>query len=163
MSFERAKRGLGRFGYIWVILGGILAVIGIILLIMGKVNSGDAADTVTVSMLYHAGITDLVLGLIGLDTGYRCFKATKDLKKVKDVITIARIFILLAILAMLAGFVRGTLAANTVSSCITTIIVNGFMLYIAYVVKKGLKAENAEAAETAEKTETTETAETTEN
>jgi hypothetical protein len=40
------------------------------------------------------------------------------------VITIARIFIGLAVLSILAGFVRGTLAANSLSSCIASIAVS---------------------------------------
>ena len=145
MSLERAKRGLSRFGYIWMILGGLLAVIGIILLIGGKSAAADVARAENASKFFHAGITNIVLGLIGVDTGYRCFKATKDSKKVKDVITIARIFILLAVLAMLVGFVRGTLAASTVSSCIVTIVVSGLLLYVASIVKKGNEADKIES------------------
>ena len=92
-------------------------------------------------MFFHAGITNLVLGLVGIDTGYRCFKAGKDGSKVKSVITIARIFIGLAILSILAGFARGTLAANSISSCIASIAVNGILLYEAHIVKKGNEAD----------------------
>ena len=137
MSLEKAKRGLKRFGYIWIICGSFLAIIGIVLLLGGKVAMADAARAENAQMFFHAGITNLILGLVGIDTGYRCFKAGKDGSKVKSVITIARIFIGLAVLSILAGFVRGTLAANSLSSCIASIVVNGLLLYEANIIKKG--------------------------
>ena len=137
MSLEKAKRGLKRFGYIWVICGAFLAIIGVILLIGAKAATADAERAVNAPMFLHGGITNLILGLVGIDTGYRCFRAAKDSSKINTVCTIARIFILLAVLALVAGFVRGTLAANNVSSCIVSIVVNGILLYEAGVVKKG--------------------------
>ena len=141
MSLEKAKRGLKRFGYIWIICGSVLAILGIVLLLGAKVAMADAARAENAPMFFHAGITNLILGLVGIDTGYRCFKAGKDGSKVKSVITIARIFIGLAVLSILAGFVRGTLAANSLSSCIVSIVVNSILLYEAHVVKKGNEAE----------------------
>ena len=137
MSLEKAKRGLKRFGYIWVICGGILAIIGVILLFGAKAANADAERAVNAPIFLHAGITNLVLGLVGVDTGYRCFKAVKDSSKINTVCTIARIFILLAVLAIVAGLVRGTLAANSLSSCIASIVVNGLLLYEANIIKKG--------------------------
>ena len=141
MSLEKAKRGLKRFGYIWIICGSVLAILGIVLLLGGKIAMADAARAENAPMFIHAGITNLILGLVGIDTGYRCFKAGKDGSKVKSVITIARIFIGLAVLSILAGFVRGTLAANSLSSCIASIVVNSILLYEAHVVKKGNEVE----------------------
>ena len=142
MSLERAKSGLKRFGYVWVICGGILAVIGVILLIGAKAATADAERAVDAPVFLHGGITNLILGLVGVDSGSRCFRAAKDSSKINTVITIARIFILLAVLAIVAGFVRGTLAANSVSSCIASIVVNGLLLYEANIVKKGNTADN---------------------
>ncbi|MBR4575463.1 MAG: hypothetical protein IKO16_11185 [Lachnospiraceae bacterium] len=136
MSMERAKRGLKRFGYIWVICGGFLVIIGVILLLGAKAATADAERAINAPTLLHGGITNLVLGLVGIDSGYRCFRAVKDSSKIKSVCTIARIFILLAVLAIVAGLVRGTLAANSLSSCIASIVVNGVLLYEANIVKK---------------------------
>ena len=143
MSLEKAKRGLKRFGYIWVICGGFLAIIGVILLIGAKAATADAERAINAPMFLHGGITNLVLGLVGVDSGYRCFRAAKDSSKINTVITIARIFILLAVLAIAAGLVRGTLAANYLSSCIASIVVNGLLLYEAHIVKKGDEADNS--------------------
>ncbi len=127
-----------RFGYFWVICGGVLAVIGVILLFGAKAATADAERAVNAPMFLHGGITNLVLGLVGIDSGYRCFRAVKDSSKIKSVCTIARIFILLAVLAIVAGLVRGALAANSISSCIASIVVNGVLLYEANIVKKGI-------------------------
>lgn len=137
MSVEKAKIVLKRYGYIWVICGGFLAVIGGILLFSSKVAAADATRAANAPMFLHAGITNLVLGLIGVDTGYRCFCAAKDSSKVKTVRNIALIFIALAVIALVVGGVRGTLAANTVSSCIASIIVNCILLYVTNVAGKG--------------------------
>ena len=143
MSLERAKSGLKRFGYVWVICGGFLAIMGILLLIGGKAAAADASRAENAASFIHAGITNLVLGLIGVDTGYRCFRASKDSSKIGTVCTVARIFIGLAILAILVGFVRHTLAASSVASCLATIVVNAILLYEAHIVKKGNKADNS--------------------
>lgn len=143
MSLEKAKRVLKNYGYIWVICGAILAIIGVILLLGAKVATADAERAVNAPMLFHGGITNLILGLVGVDTGYWCFRAVKDSSKLKTVSTIARIFILLAVLAVVVGLVRGTLAANSISSCIASIAVNGILLYAANIVKKGNEADNS--------------------
>lgn len=140
MSFEKAKRVLRNYGYIWVICGAFLAIIGVILLLGAKAATADAERAVNAPMLLHGGITNLILGLVGVDTGYWCFRAVKDSSRVKTVSTVAWIFILLAVLAMVAGLVRGTLAANSMSSCIASIAANGLMLYAANIVRKGNEA-----------------------
>lgn len=137
MTVENAKSGLKRFGYIWVICGGILAIIGIALLIGGYVASSDAERAVNAPGLYHAGITNLILGIIGIDSGYRCFKAVKDTSKINTVRNIAIIGIGLAVIAIVAGCIRGVLAANNLSSCIVAIVIFGLLLYEVMVIKKG--------------------------
>ena len=143
MSLERAKKILKRFGYIWVICGSFLAIIGIILLIGGKAAQADVSRAENASKFLHAGITNLILGLVGIDSGYRCFRAVKDSSKIKTVHNIAFIGMGLAIIAILGGIVKGTLAANSLSSCIAVIVVNVLLLYVAHVVKTKSESEGS--------------------
>ena len=142
MDLERAKKGIKRFGYIWVICGGFLAIMGIALLLGAKVASADVARAENASKFLHAGITNLLLGLVGVDTGCRCFRAVKDSSKINTVRRIAIILIGLAVIAIISGLVRGTLAANSVSSCLSSIVVNGLLLYETNIVKKGTETDS---------------------
>lgn len=142
MSLERAKKGIKRFGYIWVIVGAIVLVLGVILILGGRVAAADVEKAENAARFTYSGIVNVILGLVGIDAGYRCFKAVKDSKKLRDVKTIASIGIGLAILAILGGFVKGTLAPQNLSTCIASIVVNGLLYYETHVVKKGLEAEN---------------------
>ena len=137
MTVEKAKRGLKRFGYIWVICGAFFAIIGIVLIAGGYIASSDAERAVNSPGFYHAGITNLIIGLIGIDSGYRCFKAVKDSSKINTVRNIAVIGIGLAVLAIIAGCVRGVLSPNNLSSCIVAIVISGLLLYEVMVIKKG--------------------------
>ena len=146
MDFEKAKKGLKRFGLIWVICGAFLLIIGIIMIIGGRAAAADAERAVDAAKFTHAGITNIILGLIGLDSGYRCFKAVKDPKKLKDVHTIAVIFIGFAILGLLVGYMRSTLSASYVSTCIVSIVISGLLLYETIIAKKGFEAEKNDNA-----------------
>ena len=143
MSFERAKRGLKTVGIIWIIIGCLLTIVGILLLIGSRTAAADAATAQDASRFLHGAISNLILGIVGLDAGYYCFKASKDSSKAKTVRNIAVLGLILAVLVFVIGLMKGTLAANNVASIIASTIVNCILLYEAHIVIKGSKAENS--------------------
>ena len=137
MDLEKATKVLKRFGWIWVILGSFMAVIGIVLLIGSQVAAADAERAVNAPMFLNAGIINLVAGIVEIDAGYYCFKAVNDKSKLKTVRNIAVICIAFSVITFISSSVRGTLAAHTVSSCLATAAVNVILLYAVNSVKKG--------------------------
>ncbi|MBO4374331.1 MAG: hypothetical protein J5829_04410 [Lachnospiraceae bacterium] len=143
MSLEKARKVLKRFGFIWVIFGGLIAVLGIVLLIGSRAAAADASRAANAPVFLQAGIKHLVLGIVGIDAGIYCFKALKDPAKLKTVRNIAAILIGLAVLALVSGYVQGTLAANQTSSYIASAAVNALLLYVVGVVRKGSESDNS--------------------
>ena len=135
MSLERAKRGLRNVGIFWIVCGGFLTVMGIILLTGAGVAGSDPSDAENAAKFLTGGITNLIIGLDALIEGILCIGASKKASRAMPVMIFAVLGIVLSIIKLVSGALHAD--PSGIASGLASLAVNGILFYMANIVKKG--------------------------